>query len=178
VGDPAGLIDRPCDVVPSIAVSSPPISLRLAIPNFPTALLKTPRRRTYSSPPFDSDIGAGGAREEALSCPPGSLLQLSTRVYLEPAAVEHPDTPRTPDAVDITLLCSRLAVTLHLLRLPLAYHSRAASADTVCWLTTRVSRLVSVYPRHTTQLPSVPEPPSSQSLSLGSLAAVGKLTIP
>lgn len=57
--------------------SSPPM---LAIPNFPTALLKTLCRRTYSCARSDSDIDAGGAREEALSCLPGSLMQVSTRV--------------------------------------------------------------------------------------------------
>lgn len=68
--------------------------------------------------------------------------------YLEPASVEHPNTPRAPDAVDITVVCSRLAVTLHFTRHPLAYRSRAASAARVCWPSTRVPRLVSVYPRH------------------------------
>lgn len=41
------------------------------------------------------------------------------------ATSEH---AKGPDAVDNTVLCSRLAVTLHLLRHPLAYRSRVASA--------------------------------------------------
>jgi len=61
---PATPSDRPRDAVSPIARSSPPL---LAIPNFSTALLKTPCRRTDSCARFDSDIDAGGAREEALS---------------------------------------------------------------------------------------------------------------
>jgi hypothetical protein len=74
---PATPNDRPRGAVSPIVFSSP---LILAIPNFPTALLKTPCRRTHSCSRFDSDIDAGGAREEALSCLPGSLMQVSTRV--------------------------------------------------------------------------------------------------
>jgi hypothetical protein len=108
--------------------------------------------------------------------------------YLEPASVEHPNTPSAPDAVDITVVCSRLAVTLHFTRHPLAYRSRAASAARVCWPSTRVSRLVSVYPRHK-QLPPLAWTIIDQGyivgsfaaildLTLGKLAAVEKLSIP
>ena len=74
--------------------------------------------------------------------------------YLEPASVEHPNTPSAPDAVDITVVCSRLAVTLHFTRHPLAYRSRAASAALACVGRQQGSRdLVSVYPRHKQPLP-------------------------
>ena len=66
---PATPSDRPRDAVSPIARSSPPL---LAIPNFSTASLKMPCRRTDSCARFDSDIDAGGAREEALSRFPGS----------------------------------------------------------------------------------------------------------
>ena len=110
--------------------------------------------------------------------------------YLGPASVEHPDTPRAPDAVDITVVCSRLAVTLHPTRHPLAYRSRAASAARVCWPSTRVSRLVSVYPRHNNYYHPLPgrlnrsrvlltlSDPSPALSTLGKLAAVEKLSIP
>lgn len=108
--------------------------------------------------------------------------------YLEPASVEHPNTPRAPDAVDITVVCSRLAVTLHFTRHPLAYRSRAASAS---------SRVLAINKGPATGL-CLPETQTTTTsawtiidqgyivgsfaaildLTLGKLAAVEKLSIP
>jgi hypothetical protein len=100
---------------------------------------------------------------------------------LEPASVEHPDTPRAPDQVDITVL---LAVTLHPLRHPLVYRSRVASAARVCWLTDNKGLASDLSTRDTTTTASARtidrgySPDPLRPSTLGKLAAVEKLTIP
>lgn len=107
---------------------------------------------------FDFDVG--GAREEPLSCLPGSSCKSvqglpGTRTL---SIVEHIRTaPRAPNADVITVLCSRLIVTLHSLSAPIrAYHFRVACAVRVCWLTTRVPRQGNCISE--TQQPNLPFP--------------------